>query len=393
MDIICLSSDHWDAPLWTNKQHIMSRLAKAGHRVLYVDPPMGMATLWRERGVRPYSEKRWLHWTQQPMPNLWVHSVLGFPFSQLSAIDRFVNPRLRLVALKRVMKRLRFSPPVLWIYHPNNIFFVGDLGEKLVVYDCVDKIAALMGDSWQQQITKKNEQRLLEVADLVFTTSQSLYEACKKVNPNTYLAENVADYDHFSKAQEAGPIPADIATIRRPIVGFIGNILERKVDLQFLVEVARSHPEWSLVLIGPVYEAEMERKLSDMPNIHLLGYKEYETLPDYLRAFDVCVIPYRTDNEYICNVFPMKFFEFLSTGKPVVTTNTPSLAAYAQVARIATDANDFIRHVAEALDENDPALVEKRLESARQNTWEMRINRIMEIVQAELGAKSSRRVF
>lgn len=384
MDIICFSSDHWDEPLWTNKQHTMFRLAKLGHRILYVDPPTGMATLWRYRSVRTYKEKRWLHWTRPRMRNLWVHSALGFPFSRLLDVNRFFNPRLRLFTLKRVMKTLRFSLPVLWIYHPNDVFFVEHLGEKLVLYDCVDEIAALAVDRRQRQIIQKNEIQLLEIANLVFASSQPLYEARKKANPNTYLVENVADYDHFSKAQKNGPIPLDIATIHRPIVGFVGAIRGQKVDLQLLVEVARSHPEWSLVMIGPVYGADTVRKLSALPNIYMLGYKEYETLPNYLRAFDICMIPYRTDNEYIHNVFPMKFFEFLATGKPVVTTNLASLEKYRDVASITSSSEEFIKKIKDNVANGQSRTIARmQIELAKKNSWAKRIEKILQLIEQQ----------
>lgn len=386
MDIVCLSSDHWDAPLWTNKQHVMSRLAGAGHRVLYVDPLTGLATLWRGRKTTPYRRMDWFRWTHQRMRNLWVHSALGFPWSRVSGVDRFVNPWLRLLVLKHVVKRLGFLSPVLWIYHPSDVFLVGRLGEEVVAYDCVDEIAAWTGDPHLCRTIQQNERRLLELADVVFTTARPLYEARKRENANTYLVENAADYAHFSRAQESGAIPADVAAIPRPIVGFVGAIRQRKVDVQLLAEVARSCPHWSLVLIGPVCETQVKLRLSVLPNVHLLGYREYQTLPDYLRAFDVCMIPYRVDNEYIRNVFPMKFFEFLATGKPVVTTGLPSLEKYGDVVAIAHSPQQFIEGVKRGISgagaERD---VMARMTLAKENSWEKRIGQMVMLVEEQRG--------
>jgi glycosyltransferase involved in cell wall biosynthesis len=167
-------------------------------------------------------------------------------------------------------------------------------------------------------------------------------------------------------------------------VGFVGAIHQRKVDLHLLVEVAAREPGWSLVLIGPVDEAETQRKLAALPNIHLLGYKEYHTLPNYLRAFDVCVIHYRTDNKYIRNVFPMKFFEFLATGKPLVTTRLPSLESFGHVVGFASTPEEFVLAIRTALLARDDTKIAERLAVARKSCWESKVAGMEELVMAQL---------
>lgn len=388
MDIICLSSDHWDAPLWTNKQHIMSRLAKAGHSVLYVDPPTGLADWWQGRARLPYCRKRLLSWTEERGSNLWVFSPLAIPLSRLPAIDRLNDP-VRMWLLRNILNVLRFSSPALWVYDPKEADLAEKLPKSILIYDCVDEFSEFPSYSGRKESVRQQERTLLRLADVVITVSESLCEKKRQFNPNTRLVPNAADAEHFAQAMDPQTqIPARIANVPKPIIGFAGALSDYKLDFPLLTSMAQKHPQWQIVLIGPLQDDDLVRKyaLDGCRNVHLVGRVAYEELPHYMKAFDVCIIPYEC-NDYTRHLRTLKFFEYMATGKPIVTANLPSLMSYRDVVRVAQDRDDFLRQVAAALDECEPNLIQKRLELARQNTWETRINRIMEIVQDELARK------
>lgn len=385
-DIICVSDAPFEYPLWTNKQHVMSRLAERGHRVLYVDPQLGLAgwLKWTLQGRVRFKDL--FAWTHRKGDNLTIFSPIVMP--PRYAWGRRINDFVRRKGARILSKRMDMRDPLLWIYHPDGVSFVGRMGEGIVVYDCVDEYSAFPAYSSAQR--KKeivfNEDRLLRVADVVFTTSKPLREAKKHSNPNTYLVHNVADVSHFSKAYyEDLPLPDDLRKTRKPVIGFIGALDNYKVDFELVSFVASRHPEWSIVLVGPVAEGDRSTSVKILranQNVHLLGLKPYERLPDYLKAFDVCIIPYRLNN-YTLYSFPLKVFEFLAAGKPVVTTRLASLAELDHVLRIASTPEEFVEEIARGLVE-DGSQADMRIEFAKENSWDHRIERLLSIISEHL---------
>jgi len=159
-----------------------------------------------------------------------------------------------------------------------------------------------------------------------------------------------------------------------------------------LAQVAGARPEWSFALIGPVGVAEKQSRLQPLrlPNVHLLGYRPYEMLPNYLKGMDVCIIPYAV-TEHTASVFPIKFFEFLASGKPVVVTPLPSLLPFRGAARIAEGAEAFVQAIAESLERDTAEAKEVRLALARANTWDKRVDTLLSLVQDKIGTTNERK--
>jgi glycosyltransferase involved in cell wall biosynthesis len=397
---VCLSSQSWDDKMWTNKQHIMSRLAHE-HRVIHVDHGLRMLPeyLWRRLRKNPADAWRGLSllWdgVSQRDSSLYVADHWApLCFQLLKKGNRLRSAAeydLKVLFLKRFLEREGITDPIIWVYHPGFADAVRHLPRKLLVYDCVDNYEAFPNYRASAAWIRKSEDKLCKEADLVFTTSAPLYELRKPMNPeNTYLVHNVGDADHFGKALEPGPIPDDIADISGPIIGFVGAMSDYKVNLEWLQYAADTRPDWTIVLIGPVGEADPTTRLGKLkttPNIRILGHRDYAQLPDYCRAFDVAVIPYRI-NEYTESVFPIKFFEFLGTGKPVVASALPAIMPYAKYVNIAESAEEFV-------DQCELAMVDpisgqpERLKVAKENSWPKRIGDIMGHIQRKLSEKRS----
>ncbi|MEW6095388.1 MAG: glycosyltransferase [bacterium] len=383
-DILCISTADWDNIAWTNKQHIMSRLSKT-NRILYIESlGLRQPTIKKKDILRVLKRiKDWFKGTRKINENLFVYSPIILPLHKIRFVQK-INHLILWLTLKLLLIRLRFKKPILWTYSPPTTSLIGRLNEKLVVYHCVDELSATPRIPAYSIL--KMEEELLKKADLVFTTSKSLYEKKKMFNQNTYYMPNVADVTHFMTALGDLSIPEDIANIKHPIIGFIGAIASYKLDLELIKYIALRHHEWSIVLIGDVAEGENEEGIEELEaitNIFMLGGKRYESLPSYIKAFDVCILPNKI-NEYTKNMFPMKFFEYLATGKPIVLTQLPAINEYSKICYIAKDKEGFVQYIEQALMEDNLQLSKKRIEIAKENTWEVRIEEMSKLVEEKL---------
>jgi glycosyltransferase involved in cell wall biosynthesis len=400
LTIVCLSSQPWQDGMWTNKQHIMSRLARE-HRVFYVSfGPNPLPALVR---------KKLEHQTPLGSPLDAVLAPVRYEQAGVTVLE-FLSPRafvrkkpashpwsiyanfdLRLELLARYLRREHIERPVLWVYHPGYGAKVAELPHSLVVYDCVDEYTEFPTYKSNPGWLIAREAALCAAADVVTTTSSGLYAKKRPLNPTrTHLVHNVGDFAHFSRARAAETrVPDDIARLPRPVVGFLGAVSDYKLHADWLTRLAQKHREYSIVLVGPVGVGDPTTDVSALrsePNVHLLGHRAYELLPGYVKGFDLSVIPYRI-NEYTTYSFPIKFFELLASGKPLVISDLPALSDYYDAARVARSADEFVAQCEAAL--ADPARgLEARLALAAENTWEHRVARILAHVDRALAQKS-----
>lgn len=389
IEIICFSTQPWYGSYWTNKQQIMSRLAKMGHKILYINPYdyASWGHLFRSL-KRKISRKQLIIPLDQPQENLWLYSPIDLLPVLRNGIFLWLNQKLRELMLKLQLKRYDFKKPLLWIYQPESVDFVDHLAHGLVVYDCVDEYSAFpyySNNPKRKKMILKKEDELLKKADIVFTTSKTLYERKKQKNKNTFLVGNVGDFEHFNVTQRSNyPIAPEMRDVPHPILGFVGALDSYKVDFEIIKNIATAHPEWSIVLIGKT-EAKGEKtdisKIKKLGNIHFLGGKPYEITPQYIKAFDVCIIPYNI-NDYTKSCFPLKFHEFLATGKPLVVTALPDLIDFGDISYLSYTPEEFLQNCEKAVKENNLELSQKRQKIASQNTWEDRVNKLLEIINS-----------
>lgn len=382
MSIICFGFAEWDNPYKTNQHHLMQRFS-ADNKVLFIESLGLRQPTVQGKDIKRMARRvvKWLKGVRRVSPSLFVFAPLVIPLHKYAVVRSFNRVFLRW-QLRRVVRSLEFVRPIVWSYVPNAVEYLGMFNERLSVYHCVDELSA--NPLVPKKAIQAMEREFLARVDIVFTTARNLYETKRPFNTHTYYMPNVADFDHFHAAYDPAPPRHD--TDRKPVIGFIGAVSEYKLDFELLSRLAGRHPGWTIRLVGPTGEGEKVADLSCVkvhPNIELLGGKPYRDLPSYLRAFDVCLLPNRL-NEYTKNMFPMKFFEYLSSGKPVVAVRLDALADFADVCYLSSTHEEFERNIIVALAENDRALKERRVALARKFTWQTRMEEMSAVIAAAL---------
>lgn len=378
--IVILANAEWDWSNRVNCHHIATRLAK-DNRVLFVDTIGGRTPAPREfrkifrrlyriaGGVRRLDE------------NLTVLSPFVVPIYGDESV-RALNTILLTWQIRRNLPR--GACPILWIFLPSLVGMAKQLGEKLLIYHCIDEHAANPNVPAQQ--VREWETRLLKMADVVFTSSSTLFQDKRAQNANTFYLPNVADSDLFAHARDTSlTIPDDIRNVQHPIAGFIGNITAYKLDFDLLCAAAQQRPNWNFVLIGPVGRGDPSTDISKLraqSNVLLLGERVYNDLPRYLKAFDVCLIPFK-QNPSTRGTLPMKFFEYLVAGKPVVAIDLPTLAEFREYFYPAHNLDEFVTAIDSAYNE-DTSRATARMELARRYSWDARMQEIGAIVNKSL---------
>lgn len=383
-NIVCFAPDLSWNHLWRNRHQIMTRLARR-NKIIFVEPtpylrPVIQQT--KQEGLRTLRHSVFYN----PMPNLWVYrSANAWPISGKAPLGN-ITFALRKWQLRRALARLDMKRPILWVFRYDLGEMIGHLHEKLVIYHAVDEYSAyaLAGEKnaeTHRQRIRQMEQDILGRADLVFVSSASLLQTKRPYNENAYFVPNGVNYEHFAAPQQ---LPADVAAIPGPRIGYVGSINE-KIDLSLLAAIARHRPDWRLLMIGPALFKKPDAidALRALPNVHFLGRKQVSELPAYMHACDVCLMPY-AHNAWTDNINPLKLYEYLATGRPIVSTNIPAVQDFRDVIHIADNEDAFIRAIVRAMAETSAEAIARRQRIARQNTWEQRVETLSSIIQAHL---------
>jgi glycosyltransferase involved in cell wall biosynthesis len=381
---ILFSTADWDSPYWTNKQHTAKQFAQSGVLVLYVEsiglrrPNLGSVIDLR-RIIRRLA--RWFDGVHCVEKNIYVLSPLVFPFLHRYDAIKWINGVLVKAAITSFMKNqyLEDSETIIWTYHPYSKRLMPRGNYLSVIYHCVDNLGSIPnidGDDFN-----KEERQFLEKAHIVFVTSLELFRHCSAYNQNTHYYSNVVDFDHFSKAHNSNEIPYDIVKIPRPIIGYVGSLSDLKVDFSLLFEVALKSENCELVLIGLEREGQSDpylKKLKTLKNVHLLGYKKYKELPSYLKYFDVGLLP-ALRNDYTKSMFPMKYYEYIAAGVPVVSTPLDFTRERSDFVELGSNSKDFILGITKQLKRGKLSMKESQ-QAVGENTWEKRFHKMLELI-------------
>jgi glycosyltransferase involved in cell wall biosynthesis len=381
--IVILANAEWDWSNRVNCHHIAARLAER-NRVLFVDTIGGRTPAPREFKKIARRLRRIAGGIRRISANLTVLAPFVIPMYGSEKI-RALNTALLARQIRGALPRN--TRPILYFFLPSLVGLVGRFNEKLVVYHCIDVHAA--NPNVPARRVNAWEEELLRRADVVFASAATLFADKRAANANTFCLPNVADADHFARARDAIlPTADELKDLPHPIAGFIGNITAYKLDLGLLRAAAERKRDWQFVLIGPVGRGDPSTDVSGLrrtQNIHLLGERAYAELPRYVKAFDVCLIPFHL-NDSTRGTLPMKFFEYLAAGKPVVATDLPALAEFRDFFYPAHSVEEFCAALDSALNE-EPSRAEARVQIARQYSWSARMREIEELLNGALARK------
>jgi glycosyltransferase involved in cell wall biosynthesis len=278
-----------------------------------------------------------------------------------------------------------FQPvrPVVYFSATWHINMVRKYNPSLIVFDSVDEPCDEFA-SWQPYYNKA-----VAMSDIVLATSGQLYHRAKAINPNTFLVPNACDFSFFSQAQSRNARTpsdiadiADIAAIAKPVIGYIGAVASW-LDFELLEQLALTHPEYNIVMIGPMYNVS---KVPRPANIHWLGFKEYALLPFYAQMFDVGIIPFK-NTRMTSAVNPIKMWEYMAVGMPVVTTAVPEALKYGSLLWYSRTREEFSQNINAALKEDSEERKNQRREIARRNSWLSRAQSVKQLIEAALSEK------
>ena len=380
-DIICISTSDWDYP-FGSRQQIMKRLSKH-NRILFVESQISIL-----HGIKYLS--LFLKKLRNSLRGVWVvresHESLYifspppvfFPFDNYFMFVNSINQKILLIFLKRFLKRLNFKPSIFWAFHPRHNKLIGVLGEKISIYHCIDEYSVEKNSEMRKRVLAELEEETMKKVDIVFACSGEIYKMKSNLHNNVYLLRPGVDMERFKMALKKNMVSSDIKRIKPPRIGFVGTV-NRRLDIDLIHDIALQKPEWSIVLIGiNQLNRRTNRLLKKLNNIHLLGFKSLEELPYYLMAMDICIIPYMI-NEFTKAIFPLKLFEYLAVGKPIISTPLPDLASFNNIVTIGKNSSEFINSLEELLVKGHNRYIE-RLNVAESNTWEIRVEEASHII-------------
>jgi UDP-galactopyranose mutase len=343
VDLLCFSHLRWGF-VFQRPNHLLTRFSKH-QRVFFMEEPIfhdGEDKLHIEN----YNENLYV-----VTPHL-KHRENGEDV--LKQQQKFVNSLLLQMQVKRYYS---------WYYTPMALPFTNHLSPELVVYDCMDELSAFKFAPPELAILEKT---LFAKADVVFTGGHSIFENKKNAHHNIYPFPSSIDKSHFGKARKIRKDPEDQKHIERPRFGFFG-VIDERFDIDMIAEVARKKPEWQFILLGPVVKID-PASLPKYDNIHYLGGKKYEELPNYLAGWDIAMIPFAI-NESTRFISPTKTPEYLAAGKPVISTairDVVSPYGNNKLVHIVDNSKEFI------------AAAETELAVKRRSAWVKKVDQFLE---------------
>ncbi len=374
-DLVVHSHLRWDG-VFQRPHHILSRLARR-HRIAFIEEPIFLEHGDNRSRVRVE--------TRLEPPNITVVQPFLPPQAEFLPAVSPENQRLNRELIATFLARAGFQDVVRWHYAPMALYLAGACSERAVVYDCMDELSAFRGAPPE---LIERERELMRQADVMFTGGRSMHENKRVHHPQIYRFDSGVDVDHFRKASHPDTVvPEDADELPHPIVGYYG-VIDERMDLESIQVMAQQQPSWQLLIIGPVTKID-EASLPRASNIHYTGQRSYEDLPGYLKAFDVCTIPF-ADNEATRYLSPTKTLEYFAAAKPVVSSPVHDVVEhYGDIVHIARTPEEWIAHVRAALTEDNRLRLRQGMEHARAHTWNSIVSQMGDLVDQAV-ARASR---
>lgn len=388
-DILMVGLAALDSRIGSNVINLAEVFSR-NNRVLYVNYPLDRMT--RLRGRKDTIIQKRIKVIKGDLPdmeqineNMWsfyprtiLESINQLPFNGLFDFINKINNRRFSGEIRRALKKLNFKDII--IFNDTDMFrsfYLKELiGAKTYVYYTRDNMIAV--DYWKTQGIRI-EAALMSKVDLVVANSTYLAGLARKFNPRSYYVGQGCDVSLFDK-KLIKSVPDDMKGIKNPIIGYIGVLYTLRLDIDVLVHIAKSRPDWSLVLVGPEDEGFKNSELHQIENVHFLGSKNMDELPAYLNAFDVALNPQKL-NEVTRGNYPRKIDEYLAMGKPSVATKTEAMDVFSDYVYLAENKEEYVKLIEKALQENTQEKETEREKLARSHTWDANAEEIYKRIE------------
>jgi glycosyltransferase involved in cell wall biosynthesis len=382
-DIICFSLSRWDAEISSPAVSLAKELAK-NNRVFFIGHPYSYKDIFFGKGQRAKGKRQPSIVNRRQKNIFLIHSgtVLPINFLPEGKIYNFFSSINNSVVLKTLRKTIAENNIHNYIFiNFFDPFFLqsipDDIKPNKYVYQCMDDMSQVPYTS-RHGVRLENE--IIRRADVVLCTSRELTKVKSAYSDRIHFHPNAADFELFNKAAgETLNRPADLP-LNKKIIGFTGSI-EYRADTELIKKAAAAHADKILFFVGPVDLQEAEiNQLKAFSNIYFAGARDIAELPAYLQYFDCCIIPYKV-NALTASIYPLKINEYLAAGKPVVATNfSEDISSFRDCAYIASDHEEFIRFIDEAIDGNGAEKRKSRIEKASVNSWRNRVEELWKLL-------------
>ncbi|MBS2100780.1 glycosyltransferase [Carboxylicivirga linearis] len=380
--IIILSTSTYDAEIQTNKQHITRCLDKLNrYRIIYIDQGFSLKYIKKKILEKDYLYFLW------PFKKSGNNICVISPYFLLLLGNSLIKRISWYILSKAISLRFNKKQVIIWIYQPQGYYFLkySNFLYGKTLYDCVDEF--ITQPTYKNHPKRRRELRVIEpkltkLVDYVTTTSYALYEDKKKINSGIKYIHNVGDFKHFSNPNLNISINEEWIKDNRLKVLYTGVLDNYKTDIELIIQIAELTKESHIyILVGPnrIRDKELERRLRNMENVSLLGYRNYELVPIYLYHADLLWLPY-LKSSHTDRVFPLKIFEYLASGKPVISTNLRSIQEYKEYVNFfqsISHLKDMLHNVPISDTEH---MKEVRIRIASHNTWESRLKKILDFI-------------
>ncbi len=377
-DFIVFGLQPWDFEMGSNCKNIAVELAK-NNRVLYVNRPVERSSLYKFKSDhkiqnRLKSLKKGIDILKSEDHNLWVfnprvilESINWLAPGKIHHFLNRINGRRLAMQIKWACEQLKFENAILFIDNDFlKSYYLNDFLEaKILVYYIRD---FLQSQPYFTKHGKTLEPEFMSKSDIVVANSSYLASYARNYNTRSYDIGQGCELEGY--IVDTYEKPDDMKLISQPIIGYVGALLETRLDINLLEEIAKQKPDWSIVLVGPEDEAFKRSRLHNISTIHFLGSKPVESLPSYVRHFDVCINP-QVLNQMTIGNYPRKIDEYLAAGKPVVATETETMQMFKNHCFLAKNVEGYIQGISEMLaNGNSKEDAEARKTFALSHTWE-----------------------
>lgn len=387
-DIVVVGIQPWDLPIGSNCKNIAAEFGK-NNRVLYVNQPMDRNNRRAEKGTEKIIKRENVLAGKEPDlekidENFWVfnprtilESINKIP---VAAIYNHLNKRnaKRFTAqVNDAIKRLNFKDFIL--FNDSSMFLGNYLKQMLkpasYIYYIRDNL--IKNPYWARHGVRL-EPVTIRSADVVTTNSIYYANYAKKFNPHSYMVGQGCDVSLFNDEKGDIPLAEDLKQYKKPIIGYVGFLTSRRLDIEVISHIAKSNADWNVILVGPEDDVFKASDLHKQENIHFLGSRDPETLPTYIKGFDICINPQIVNDATIGN-YPRKIDEYLAMGKPTIATWTEAMVYFEDFTYLGKSKEDYVTLIEKALAEDSPEKQQARREYALSHSWE---NNVLEIGKA-----------